>query len=129
MRHSDKEKEMREAYEWYINQIAYNYANGEGYYDHGGIGMKQNARRVIGKPLVEPWSLISYNKEDFEKNDKKYTMFTEERFLPTLLVNAGIVKSKSEIKRNKSEFWITLDTLDCLWVKWGKNKIYIIVGE
>ena len=39
---------------------------------------------VIGKPLVEPWSLISYNKEDFEKNDKEYTMFTEERFLPTL---------------------------------------------
>lgn len=84
---------------------------------------------VIGKPLVEPWSLISYNKEDFEKNDKEYTMFTEERFLPTLLVNAGVVKSKSEIKRNKPEFWITLDTLDCLWVKWGKNKIYIIVGE
>jgi len=45
------------------------------------------------------------------------------------LVNAGIVKSKSEIKRNKPELWITLDTLDCLWVKWGKNKIYIIVGE
>jgi dienelactone hydrolase len=56
---------------------------------------------VIGKPLVEPWSLISYNKKDFEKNDKEYTMFTEERFLPTLLVNAGIVKSKSEIKRNR----------------------------
>ena len=25
MKHSDKEKEMREAYERYINQIAYNY--------------------------------------------------------------------------------------------------------
>ena len=52
---------------------------------------------VIGKPLVEPWSLISLSEKDFEKNDRKYTMFTEERFLPTLLVNTGIVKSKSEI--------------------------------
>ena len=84
---------------------------------------------VIGKPLVEPWSLISLSEEDFKKNDKEYTMFTKERFLPTLLVNAGIVKSKSEVKRKKPEFWITIDKLDCLWVKWGKNKIYIIVGE
>ena len=84
---------------------------------------------VIGKPLVESWSLISLSEEDFEKNDKEYTMFTEERFLPTLLVSAGIVKSKSEVKRNKPEFWIALNTLDCLWIKWGKSKIYIIVGE
>ena len=59
MRYSDKEKEMREAYEWYINQIAYNYADGEGYYDYGGIGMKQKARRA--HPFEDYWP----GKEEF----------------------------------------------------------------
>lgn len=84
---------------------------------------------VIGKPLVEPWCLISKNKEEFESCDKNNTFFTTERFLPKILVNAGIVKTTSEIKRNKPELWVSLDSLDCLWVKWGKQKIFIIVGE
>lgn len=84
---------------------------------------------VIGKPLVDAWTLISSTKEEFEKFDKKDTLFTKERFLPALLVDAGIVKSRSEVKRNKPELWISLDNLDCIWVKWGKQKIFIIVGE
>jgi len=35
---------------------------------------------VIGKPLVEPWTLISNSPEEFEKDDKKDTLFTDERF-------------------------------------------------
>lgn len=84
---------------------------------------------VIGKPLVDAWTLISSTEEEFEKFDKKDTLFTEERFLPALLVDAGIVKSRSEVKRNKPELCISLDNLDCIWVKWGKQKIFIIVGE
>lgn len=84
---------------------------------------------VIGKPLVEPWQLISNSKEEFEKFDKKNTLFTNERFLPKLLVDAGIVKSNSEVKRNKPELWINLNIIDCIWVKWGKQKIFIIIGE
>ena len=84
---------------------------------------------VIGKPLVNAWTLISSTEEEFEKFDKKDTLFTEERFLPALLVDAGIVKSRSEVKRNKPELCISLDNLDCIWVKWGKQKIFIIVGE
>jgi hypothetical protein len=84
---------------------------------------------VIGKPLVDIWSLISNSKEEFEKFDKKDTLFTEERFLPALLVEAGIVKSRSEVRRNKPELCITLNDLDCLWIKWGKQRIFIIVGE
>ena len=49
---------MRKAYEWYINQIAYNYADEEGY-DYGGIGMKQNARRA--HPFEDYWP----GKEEF----------------------------------------------------------------
>ena len=29
---------------------------------------------VIGKPLIEPWQLISNSKEEFEKFDKKNTL-------------------------------------------------------
>ena len=83
---------------------------------------------VIGEPLIDAWQLISLSKDDFEKNDKRYTLFTNERFLPAVLVEAGVVKSKSEVRRNKSDLCITLDKPDCLWVKWGKHKIYIIVG-
>lgn len=84
---------------------------------------------VIGKPLIEPWQLISIDKEEFEKFDQRETLFTEERFLPAILVETGIVKSRSEVRRNKLELCVTLDKLDCLWIKWGKHKLWIIVGE
>lgn len=84
---------------------------------------------VIGKPLIEPWQLISIDEEEFEKFDRKETLFTEERFLPAILVETGIVKSRGEVRRNKPELCVTLDKLDCLWVKWGKHKLWIVVGE
>lgn len=84
---------------------------------------------VIGKPLIEPWQLISTTEEEFETFDKRNTLFTEERFLPAILVEAGIVKSRSEVRRNKPELCVTLDKLDCLWVKWGKRMIWVVVGE
>ena len=84
---------------------------------------------VIGKPLAEPWELISSSEEEFEKSDKKDTLFTNERFLPALLVEAGIVKSRSEVKRNKPELCKELNELDCFWLKWGKQRIWIVVGE
>lgn len=84
---------------------------------------------VVGQPLVEPWELISNSKEEFEQFDKRETLFTNERFLPAILVEAGIVSSRSEVRRNKPELCKNLDTPDCFWVKWGKHKIYIIVGK
>lgn len=84
---------------------------------------------VIGKPLVDPWTLISNSEEEFENFDKKDTLFTDKRSLPAILVDAGIVSSRSEIRRNKPELCKELNNLDCFWVKWGKQKIFIIVGE
>ena len=84
---------------------------------------------VIGQPLVEPWKLISTSEKEFEQFDARETLFTNERFLPAVLVEAGAVKSRSEVKRNKPELCITLDHPDCFWVKWGKQRIFIIVGE
>ena len=58
---------------------------------------------VIGRPLVEPWKLISTSEEEFERFDARETLFTNERFLPAVMVEAGAVKSRSEVKRNNPE--------------------------
>ena len=84
---------------------------------------------VIGNPLVEPSQLLSFNEEDWENNEKPNTLFTNERFLPRIMVEAGIVKSVSEVKRNQPQLMIKLDSVDCWWLKWGKKFLYIIVGE
>lgn len=84
---------------------------------------------VIGKPLVEPWKLISFSEKEFEDFDKRETLFTNERFLPTVLVESGVVKSTSEVRRNKPQLCVELNDVDCLWVKWGKQKVFIVVGE
>lgn len=84
---------------------------------------------VIGKPLVPAWSLISTTEEEFNTFDVKYTLFTEERFLPALLVEAGIAPSRSEVRRNRSDLYKTLDTIDCLQIKYGKHFLFIAVGK
>lgn len=84
---------------------------------------------VIGELLCSPALLFAYNDEDWEKNEKPITLFTEERFLPRLLVEAGIVKSVNEVRRNKPELVVTLDKVDYLEIKWGKKRLYIGVGK
>lgn len=84
---------------------------------------------VIGTPIVDPFSLLSYDKEDWEQIEQKQTLFTDQRFLPAVLKDAGVVPSISEVRRNRPDLVIILDKLDCFWVKWGKKKLYIIVGE
>lgn len=84
---------------------------------------------VIGTPLVEPWTLISETEDEFNKFDKRDTLFTNERFLPAILVEAGIVKSRNEVRRNRPDLFISLDKIECKDIKIGKNKIFIIVGK
>lgn len=84
---------------------------------------------VIGTPLVGISHLIAYDFEDWIKNERSQTYFTDERFLPTVLKEAGIVPSTSEVRRNRPDLMITLDKPDCFWVKWGKKRVYIVVGE
>jgi hypothetical protein len=84
---------------------------------------------VIGKPIVEPSLLLAIDEDDWNKNEKDFTMFTEERFLPEIMKQSGIVKSISEVRRNKPELMVTLDKLDFLKIKWGKKFLYIVVGE
>lgn len=87
---------------------------------------------VIGHPLVEPKELLSLNDEDWDNIEKEKTIFTEERSLPKILVENGIYKSISEIRRNKPELMITFDdTTDFIdKLKVAKKKfVWIIVGR
>ena len=84
---------------------------------------------VIGTPLVPIWELISESENEFEASDKKNTLFTNERFLPAILVETGIVKSRGEVRRNKPDLCVNLDKPDCFWVKWGKQRLFVVVGE
>lgn len=84
---------------------------------------------VIGKPIVEASSLLAIDKRDWEENEKKNTLFTETRFLPAIMKEAGLVQSTGEVRRNKPELCITLDKLDCINLKWGKKFLFIVVGK
>lgn len=86
---------------------------------------------VIGKPIVEPSSMFAKDEEDWNSVEKDKTYFTDERFLPRILVNISIYSSVNEIRRNKPELMITLnklDFIDCLKVS-KKRKVWILVGE
>lgn len=86
---------------------------------------------VIGNPIVEPSSMFGMDENDWNSIEKEKTYFTEERFLPRILVNIGIYPSVNEIRRNKPELMIKLDKLDfidCLKVS-KKRKVWILVGE
>lgn len=86
---------------------------------------------VIGNPIVDPASMFGKDEDDWNSVEKEKTYFTEERFLPRILVNIGIYPSVNEIKRNKPELMITLgkfDFIDCLKVS-KKRKVWILVGE
>lgn len=83
---------------------------------------------VIGKPICDPWYMFC-NEPDEWDTTKKDILFTEDRYLPRLMVNCGLVDSISEVRRNKPELMINLDKPDFLEVKWGKSRLYIQVGE
>lgn len=84
---------------------------------------------VVGKPLVDPKELIALDQDDWEKNEKPYTLFTDTRYLPAVLKEAGIVPSISQVRKNKPMYDIILEKPDCITVKWGKKFLFIVVGE
>ena len=86
---------------------------------------------VIGKPIVEPSAIFAADEDDWERTEKEKTYYTDERFLPRILVYIGIYPSVSEIRRNKPELMISLDKLDFidnLKVS-KKRRLWILVGE
>lgn len=86
---------------------------------------------VIGKPLIAESKLFASDEKDWSFNEKKKTFYTQERFLPKILVEIGVYPSISEIRRNRKDLMITLESptfIDKLKV--GKKKyVWILVGE
>jgi hypothetical protein len=73
---------------------------------------------IIGKPLVSP-DVLSLDDP----------IYTQERYLPKLLIELGIFTSISQVRKNRPDLCITLDTIDCREFKIGKRRLYIVIGE
>ena len=84
---------------------------------------------VVGNPIVDVKTLLALDERDWEENEKKNTLFTNTRFLPAIMKEAGIVQSTGEVRRNRPELVKNLDDLDCINLKWGKKFLFIVVGE
>lgn len=85
---------------------------------------------VIGTPLVSAKELLSANDNDWANVEFEKTIFTNERYLPNILVQLGIYPSISEIRRNKPELMIRLDKVDFINIKpKKKHPLWIVVGE
>ena len=70
--------------------------------------MKHIENIVINSPLVPPEDIFALSHEDW--------------------IN-GIVKSVSEVRRNKPGLVKELNDYDYLEIKWGKRKLFILVGK
>jgi len=85
---------------------------------------------VIGKPLVNPSEMFSLNEDDWVRSEEEKTFYTDERFLPKILVEIGVYPSTSEIRRNKPNLMITFNEPDFIELKVSKKrKIYVLIGE
>ena len=84
---------------------------------------------VIGTPICPPELMFAADEKDWQEVEKDKTFYTEERFLPTILVELGIAKSNSAVKKNKPDLFRKLDRPDFLEIKWGKRKFWILVGR
>ena len=84
---------------------------------------------VIGKPIADPALMLAEDTSDWEANEKPNTLFTETRSLARVLVEAGVVKSVSEVRRNQPKLIVELDTPDLVKIKWGKKFVWILVGQ
>lgn len=91
--------------------------------------MKYIENIVINSPLVPPEDIFATFHKDWINIEQDKTYYTEETFLPRIMVELGIVKSVSEVKRNKPELVKELNNYDYLEIKWGKRKLFILVGK
>lgn len=79
-----------------------------------------NKNVVVGKPIVDLKELYG---------DEEIDLFTDERFLPNILVRLGFFKSNSEVKKNRPDLFIELNKLDFMHIKVGKKHLWLTVGK
>lgn len=86
---------------------------------------------VIGKPIADSIQMFALDESDWNRIEQEKTYYTEERYLPKILVELGIYPSINEIRRNKPNLMINLDKIDfidALKVS-KKRRLWILVGE
>lgn len=93
--------------------------------------MKYIENIVIGTPIIDPKDMFASSDDDWNAIEEEKTYYTDERFLPRILVDLGIYPSISEIRRNKPQLVQSLDNLDFIdGLKANKKrKLWILVGE
>ena len=90
--------------------------------------MKYIENIIIGKPLVQ-WHELCCSDISESTLEQDQTYFTDERNLAKILKDVEVVKSVSEVRRNKPELCNEFTELDCFWIKWGKRRFWVVVGE
>lgn len=76
---------------------------------------------VVGLPIVHKISDL-YSNEQID-------LYTEETFLPRILVEIGFFKSNSEVRRNRPDLVLELSKIDFIFIKVGKKHLCITVGK
>ena len=86
---------------------------------------------VIGTPVAEPLLMFASDEDDWNRVEVEKTYYTEERFLPRILVELGIYPSISEIRRNKPQLMVNLNDVNFIVdLKVSKKrKLWILVGK
>lgn len=86
---------------------------------------------IIGTPVAEPSQMFALDEDDWNRVEAEKTYYTDERFLPRILVDLSIYPSISEIRRNKPQLVVSLDKVDFIAdLKVSKKrKLWILVGE
>lgn len=86
---------------------------------------------VVGNPIATPQEMFAKDEDDWLRIEQEKTYYTNERFLPRILVGLGIYSSISEIRRNKPNLMVSLDNVDFidnLKVS-RKRRLWILIGE
>ena len=93
--------------------------------------MKYIENVVIGNIDTCESDLFAYDERDWCQNEVDKTYYTNERFLPKILVTLGIYPSVSEIRKNKPDLMITLSAKDFISkLKVAKKRyLWIAIGE
>ena len=79
-----------------------------------------NVNVIVGKPIVDEKGIFY---------DEKVDLYTKDRFLPSILVELGIFKSNSEVRKNRHDLFRELNDLDFEHIKIGKKDIWLLVGN
>lgn len=103
---------------------------------------------VIGKPIVDEFLMFSFDEKEWNEICKFKTIWIEERFLGDILtkeipikhfdemgnfvedtINLKVFPSKSQLRKNRPDLFITLDSLDFKEIKIGKKRFWILIGN